>query len=91
MFMMLELVEAQTSPVVNEALLCSFKESLNRLLKTNLINFFREMGMTTISGLLMADKQDPEPFQEAFEALVEWSWRYPDKTKVWRKLNLKIN
>ena len=42
--------------------------------------------MTTISGLLMADKQDPEPFQEAFEALVEWSWRYPDKTKVWRKI-----
>ena len=41
--------------------------------------------MTTISGLLMADKQDPEPFQEAFEALIEWSWRYPDKTKVWRK------
>ena len=48
-------------------------------------NFCREMGMTTISGLLMADKQDPEPFQEAFEALIEWSWRYPDKTKVWRK------
>lgn len=41
--------------------------------------------MTTISGLLMADKQDPEPFQEAFEALIEWSWRYPDKTKVWLK------
>ena len=43
--------------------------------------------MTTISGLLMADKQDPEPFQEAFEALIEWSWRYPEKTKVWRNYN----
>lgn len=44
-------------------------------------NWLRDTGLVTISGLLTADGTDPEPFQEAFEGLVDWSWRHPEKTK----------
>jgi len=44
-------------------------------------NWLRDTGLMTITGLLIADGSDPEPFQESFEALIDWSWRHPENMK----------
>jgi hypothetical protein len=42
-------------------------------------NWLRDTGRDVVSGLLSADGTDPEPFEEAYDALVDWAWRFPDK------------
>jgi hypothetical protein len=44
-------------------------------------NWLREMTSAVVRGLLIVDNTDPEPFQEAFDTLLDWSWRHPEKLK----------
>ena len=44
-------------------------------------NWLREMTSAVIRGLLIVDGTDPEPFQEAFDSLLDYSWRHPEKLK----------
>lgn len=37
------------------------------------------MTSAVIRGLLIVDGTDPEPFQEAFDSLLDYSWRHPEK------------
>ena len=39
------------------------------------------MTSAVIRGLLIVDGTDPEPFQEAFDSLLDYSWRHPEKLK----------
>lgn len=44
-------------------------------------NWLREMTSAVVRGLLIVDNTDPEPFQEAFDTLLDWSWRHPEKLR----------
>ena len=46
-------------------------------------NWLREMTSEVLRGLLKIydAETDPTSFQEHFDALLDWSWRYPDKLK----------